>query len=174
MRDHFSIRAASSDDAEEVTALLQVAYPRLMAASYTPEQLRALEVMTQANPKLLQSGTFYVVQNEQGRVVACGGWTCERPGNGGVEEGLAHIRHFATHPDFTRQGLGRMTFEQCQNAASAIGIAEFECYASLNAELFYRSLGFVAVKPIDVPMPNGVLFPGLLMRWPAGSRVAES
>jgi hypothetical protein len=80
MRDHFSIRAASSDDAEEVTALLQVAYPRLMAASYTPEQLRALEVMTQANPKLLQSGTFYVVQNEQGRVVACGGWTCERPG----------------------------------------------------------------------------------------------
>ncbi len=174
MRGHFSIRAASSDDAEQVTALLQVAYPRLMAASYTPEQLRALEVMTQANPKLLQSGTFYVVQNEQGRVAACGGWTCERPGNGGVEKGLAHIRYFAAHPDFTRQGLGRMVFEQCQNAASAIGIAEFECYSSLNAELFYRSLGFVAVKPIDVPMPNGISFPGLLMRWPAGSRVAES
>jgi hypothetical protein len=60
----------------------------------------ALPLMTQANPMLLASGSYYLTITEESRTVACGGWTHERPGSGEIVPSLAHIRHFATHPDW--------------------------------------------------------------------------
>ena len=108
----FRIRPVRPDDERQVSALLAAAYPKLMAGAY-PEALLAkvLPLMTQANPALLASGTFYLAETGESEVIGCGGWTFEHPGSGERVTGLAHIRHFASHPDRVRQGIGRVIAE---------------------------------------------------------------
>ncbi len=159
-----AIRPATPADADAITRLLQASYPPLMAPAYDPQVLAAaLPVMTRANRKLLGSGTYYVVQANDDQIVGAGGWTHDRPGTGELTPGLAHIRHFATHPNHTGKGIGRTIYDQCQSAARAEGVTEFECYASLNAEPFYAALGFERVRPIEVPMGPDLAFPSILM-----------
>ncbi|MBA1145887.1 GNAT family N-acetyltransferase [Ectothiorhodospiraceae bacterium WFHF3C12] len=116
-----------------------------MAEAYPAEVLKlALPAMTRANERLLRSGSFYLAEGG-GEVIGCGGWTAERPDDGAVEPGLAHIRHFSTRPDWGRRGVGRRIFEACMAQARGEGIRVFECYASLNAVAFYAALGFRAL-----------------------------
>lgn len=162
----FSVRVAKPEDLDRVTAVLEASYPALTAAAYdasvmTPE---ALALMTRAQPALLASGTFYVAETERGTVIGCGGWTEERPHEGGIEPGLAHIRHFGTHADWTGRGVGRSLYRRCEHDARRAGARAFECYSLLNAEAFYARLGFESVERIEVPMQGGIKMPCMLMR----------
>src|SRR5262245_27357402 len=108
------IRVARPADSDAVSALLVASYSILLAARYDSNTLgRALPIMTKANPTLLASGTYYVAEGEPGNLVGCGGWTTARPGSGEVIEGEAHIRHFATHPERTRRGVGTSLLTRC-------------------------------------------------------------
>jgi N-acetylglutamate synthase-like GNAT family acetyltransferase len=160
----FLIRAASPADSDAVTALLVASYSRLLAASYDSDLLgRTLSHMTRANPTLLTSGTYYVAEREPGNLVGCGGWTPVRPGSGEIIEGEAHIRHFATHPEWVRRGVGTSLLARCFCDARSLGVRKLYCFSTLNAEPFYRASGFGAVRPIDVPMGPCLTFPGVLM-----------
>lgn len=161
----FAIRLSTPDDAEAVTALLAASYPPLMAGHYEPDALAALlPAITVANPQLLGSGRYFIAETADGTTVGCGGWSTERPGSGEPTEGLGHVRHFATHPDWIGRGIGRALFERCLAQARAAGVTTFECYANLNAEGFYRALGFVPVRPIEVAVSPERSLPATLMR----------
>lgn len=155
------IRTAKSNDADAVTKLLERSYPTLMVRSYDAGLLASeLPSMTTANPRLLASGSYYLVEEAE-RVIGCGGWTIEQPGTREVIDGLAHLRHFATDPAHVRQGVGRAIFERCSGAALERGVARFQVFASLNAEVFYRSLGFRRLGIVD--LPNGPKLPAVRM-----------
>jgi GNAT superfamily N-acetyltransferase len=161
----FTIRPTTLEDFGAITELLAASYPVLMLGSYDEPLLsQLLPIICQANPTLLSSGTYFVAEANTGALTACGGWTPERPpGTGNDQSGLGHIRHFATHPDWLRRGLARCIFETCEADAISQGIDRFECYSSLNAEPFYRSLGFRRVRKVLVPMSNGLQMPAVLM-----------
>lgn len=145
------------DDAVGVTALLKASYPELMGPAYDPTVLApALELMTRAQPALLVSGTYYVAELPDKAIVGCGGWTKERPGDGEVSEGVGHVRHFGTHPDWTRHGIGRAIYERCEIDARNAGLNTLECYSSLNAEGFYSAMGFERIGEFEIPMANHV------------------
>ena len=57
-------------------------------------------------------------------------------------EGEAHLRLFATHPEWAGKGIGRSLFDQCVQQARSEQVWQLECWASLNARGFYRALGF--------------------------------
>jgi len=136
----------------------------LMKPAYAPDVLAAaLPSMARANLDLLASCTYFVAETRNGELVGCGGWTQQVPGTDFIEGNTAHIRHFATHPDWIGQGIGRALYETCEAQAIAGGILRFDCFASLNAEGFYAALGFERIERIEVAMP-GVNFPGILMR----------
>lgn len=166
MGNDYSVSVATVDHAAGVSALLQASYPVLMEPAYNEAVLApALELMTKANPVLLASGTFYVAESHDGLVVGCGGWTREPPpGDNRVAEDLGHIRHFATHPDWTARGIARAIYDACEADARSAGINSFECYSSLNAEGFYLAVGFESIRKIDAELAPGVVFPGVLMR----------
>ncbi len=165
MSTGFAIRVAALTDEPAVGALLEASYRVLMQQAYDQDLLAAaLPALTRAQPELLRSGTYYVAETESARVVGCGGWTHERPGQGDVEEGLGHIRHFATHPDWTGRAVGRSIYDVCEREARAAGVTCFECHASLNAEGFYAALGFEATDRMDFPMGPRLTLPGVLMR----------
>jgi N-acetylglutamate synthase-like GNAT family acetyltransferase len=160
----YSVRKSNSSDLSAVTELLQASYPALMKAAYDPGILGpALTVMTRANPALVSSGTYYVAETENGTLVGCGGWTRERPGDDVVSEGIGHIRHFATHPERTRSGIGSSIYRLCEADAREAGVRRFECYSSVNAEGFYSSLGFERIAVIDLQLIPGVSLTGYRM-----------
>jgi GNAT superfamily N-acetyltransferase len=168
------IRPATPDDRETVAGILAASYPLLMRAAYRDELLaRTLPGMTRANPGLLASGTYYLAEPEPGLFAGCGGWSDHGPGGGGREPGIAHIRHFATHPDWTGRGVGRALYERCETDARAAGFVRFTCFASLNGEPFYRAVGFTAVRMIEVPMGAGVSFPSILMTREIGPEIRD-
>jgi GNAT superfamily N-acetyltransferase len=164
MTSPVSIRTASSDDRNGVTALLKASYPALMRFAYDDSILNvALPFMTVAQPTLLQSGSYYVAESIGGLIVGCGGWTKERPGSSEVRPGLGHIRHFGVHPDWTRRGVGQRIYLRCEEDARVEGMKKLECYSSLNGEAFYAALGFSRLGKIEVEMPDGVNFPSIHM-----------
>jgi N-acetylglutamate synthase-like GNAT family acetyltransferase len=135
-----------------------------MKPAYAPDVLAAaLPFMTRANADLLASGTYFIAETESFELVGCGGWTPQTPGTDVIVDKIGHIRHFATHPDWNGQGIGRALYEACEAQAAAAGITGFDCFASLNAEGFYAALGFEPVERIEVAMPR-VSFPATLMR----------
>ena len=158
------LRVASTEDADAVAAVLRPAYTELMAQAYPADVLeRALPLITRANPALLVSGRYYLVEAEAGGPAGCGGWSADPPDRRDGDPRRAHIRHFATHPDWLRRGVGRMLYERCETDARAAGFTVFEAYASLNGENFYAALGFRPLERIETPMPGGVRFPAVRM-----------
>lgn len=160
------IRPATFADADAVEHLLNASYRELLAAWYPPSLLaRALPRMTRPNPRLLRCGTWYVAIDSRGRLAGCGGWTPQRPGTEETEPGVAHLRHFGTHPRSVRTGVGRSLAQHCFRNADDAGIRRFECWSTDAAEAFYASLGFRRVNRIEVPMGPGVALPSWLMRF---------
>lgn len=163
----FSIRPSRQADSDAVDELLNASYADLLQTSYDEDVLRlALPIITRSQTDLLTSGRYYLAETNDGSVIASGGWSVARPGTGETEPGLAHIRHFATHPDWTGNGAARRVFERCETDARNAGLNAFECYSTLNAEGFYRSLGFQRLRPMTVTLGNAVQFPSIVMHRP--------
>ncbi|MGF1615561.1 MAG: GNAT family N-acetyltransferase [Gammaproteobacteria bacterium] len=120
---HYTITIARPEDRMALSVLLQTSYPELMKPAYEPRVLAAaLEAMTVANPALLASGTYYVAESATGELIGCGGWTRRAPAADAASSGIGHIRHFATHPAWVRQTIGRAIYAVCQQQASGRGI----------------------------------------------------
>ncbi|ACL61142.1 GNAT family N-acetyltransferase [Methylobacterium nodulans] len=166
-----TLRPAQPEDADAVEALLAASYPVLMRSAYDADLLaRALPIMLRASPTLLRSGTYHVAQTAEGQLVGAGGWTLARPGAPApIDPTLGHIRHFATHPAWTRRGIGRALLARCAADAQAAGVRQFECWSSRVAVAFYAAFGFRIVEPILVAMGPEVEFPAVRMLCPLGS-----
>ena len=160
-----SIRPSTAEDQQSVTRILQHAYGNLLKTAYEPALLTAaLQSMGRANPALLVSGAYFIAEWEGRTPVGCGGWSRQRPGTNEVKDGLAHLRHFATHGDWAGHGIGGEIYAECEVQALTAGIEAFECYSTLNAERFYRSLGFETIEPITIRLGKATDFPCLRMR----------
>src|SRR5690606_20106321 len=124
---------------------LGASYPALLAADYDPDLLaRALPLMCRANPRLLESGTYYVAERA-GVIVGCGGWTREPPGGGPAAPAEGHVRHFATHPSAIRSGVGAAMLRRCFEDAAGAGIGLLHCNATRPAVPFYAAAGFARI-----------------------------
>lgn len=164
-----SIRRATVEDEQNVTTLLEESYGQLMKDVYPAPLLSSLlPFITRANPVLLSSGRFYVAVTKDERIVSCGGWSEESPSVGDAStsqqsERIAHVRHFGTHPDWVRNGLGSEIFTLCEKESRSCGLNHFHCFSSLNGESFYSSLGFFRIEEKDLHMLGDLIFPVIFM-----------
>lgn len=158
-----SIRVPASDGLDAISALYAVSYGGLLADDYTAEELAGIvPLVATAKPELVGSGRFFVAEDGAG-LLGAGGWSHERPGTQTAEPGVGHVRHVAVHPRATGRGVGRAVLRACRDQAEAEGVAHLESYATLNAEPFYRSLGFRPLAPIDVPLSETVVLRSIRM-----------
>lgn len=161
-QDAISIRTALPGDAEAVSRVLQRSYGVLYRGWYKDDVLReALPAMTRSSAALLSSGRYFVAEIS-GRVVSCGGWSAERPGGGNVAR-LAHVRHFATDPDYINRGCAGAILRRSLAEAAAAGYSEMETVSSLTAEAFYARHGFRPFGMVSQPVGR-VSFACVLMR----------
>ncbi|SIN81877.1 GNAT family N-acetyltransferase [Vannielia litorea] len=160
----FTIRPARMGDVARVGKLLADSYAYLLAPDYGPEELSAaLPFITRPRASLLSCGTYYLADTGDG-LLAAGGWTFHAPGGGatGPRE-VGHIRHVATAPHATRQGVGRALMEHAMFEAQMAGVRRLMCYSTRTARDFYAALGFRAQGEISVTLAPGLEFSAVQM-----------
>ncbi len=171
MESSLTLRLARPDDVAAVDDLLARSYPRLLKADYPPSIMVGLvPLLARARPELLASGRYFVVEDAKGRVFGAGGYSLSAAGlrvaAAGVMQrrAMAHIRHVATDPDATRQGIGRRLMQAVFAGAGAEGVRFYDCLSTRTAVPFYASVGFNVVGPVDVSITPGLQFPAVRMQ----------
>jgi len=164
MTTQISIRPTTARDLPRIDALLGASYPAFLKADYPPSVLvTVLPLISRANPALLRSGTYYVVEDDRGSALAAGGWSLSAPQGGVGPRDLGHIRHVATHPDAARRGLATAVLERCFREARAAGLTWLMAQSTRTAVPFYRAMGFEDRAEIEVTLRPGITFPAVEM-----------
>lgn len=158
------IRAATPADLAAIDALLGRSYPALLKTAYAPSVLvTALPLISKAQPRLIASGTYFVV-TDGGEIVGAGGWTRAMPGTeapGAADVG--NIRHVVTDHRRVRQGIGRALMDHVFATARTAGIRRLDCVSTLAAVPFYAACGFREFGPVTVNLRPGIDFPAVRM-----------
>jgi GNAT superfamily N-acetyltransferase len=124
--------------------------------------------------KLIEDRTYFAIE-VGGRLAGCGGWSRRAPLFGGShtagrDDALldprtdsARVRAMYTHPDFARQGVGRLILKLCEDAAAHEGFRHAELAATLAGEPLYRACGYCEIARFEADTPSGVRVPLIRM-----------
>ena len=158
------IRLARPSDLAELDALFARAYPALLKPDYPPSVLvTALPLISRAQPALLASGTFRVVE-EDGRIVAAGGWTRAAPPGLRTRPGAGSVRHVVTDPDCLRRGHAAAILRASMDEARAAGLTAMAAMSTRTAVPFYAAMGFEPLGEVEVTLREGIAFPAVAMQ----------
>jgi GNAT superfamily N-acetyltransferase len=159
-----SLRRSSLADLSAVDILLSRSYRRLLASDYPPSTMvLALPLITRARPELLASGSYFLAEDPEGRVLAAGGWTRGGPSPGSALPDTGHVRHVATDPDLVRLGVGRALMARVMQDARDAGMQWMNCLSTRTAVPFYAALGFRPLHEAEVTLAPGIVFPAVRM-----------
>src|SRR6266852_5406469 len=190
MQASIRLRLAVSKDVPALRELIDKSVRGLQTLDYTPAQIEgALQTVFGVDSQLIADGTYIVAEAERNAIpraeaarkpsgliiVGCGGWSKRKTLYGsdhwtGREDApldpqhdAAKIRAFYIHPDWARRGVGSMILEACEEAARSAGFTRYEMGATLTGAKLFGAKGYVAVKPISIPLSNGESLPVLHM-----------
>jgi GNAT superfamily N-acetyltransferase len=162
------MRVATPDDASRIAELMRASVLELFPRYYDERQTASAAVhIAHIDLQIIQDGTYYVVE-EDGEIVACGGWSRRNKlfsGRGDAADDArlidpatepARVRAMFVRSDRTRRGLGRAILERCERDAAAEGFSSLVLGATLAGEPLYRAFGFAEDERFDVEMPDGV------------------
>jgi GNAT superfamily N-acetyltransferase len=162
-------------DLPELRALMGAAIRKLIGACLDTERVEASFEIMGVDTQLIDDGTYFVVESH-GRIAGCGGWSRRATLFGGDHSANrdvrlldpaaepARVRAMYTHPDFARQGIGRLVLSLCEAAAAREGFLSLELVATVAGEPLYAACGFSVTERIEVPTSKGVTIPCARMR----------
>jgi GNAT superfamily N-acetyltransferase len=169
------IRPAIFNDIPALNELIAASVRVLGKNYYTDAQIESsIKYVFGVDTQLLADGTYYVVESEN-RIAACGGWSKRNTLYGGDQHkstadplldpavDAARIRAFFVHPDFARQGIGKMLINYCENEAIKNGFTRIELGATLPGEPLYLAMGYKALYREECQMPDGQSMPVIKM-----------
>ena len=169
-------RLATRQDIPQLNELIALSVRGLSTEYYTPNQIEsAIKYIFGIDTQLIIDGTYYIAEKE-GVLVGCGGWSKRNTLYGGdqhkgTEDPLlnpatdaARIRAFFVHPDYARQGIGRLIMNVCEEAAKSNGFTTFELGATLPGVPLYEVMGYHAIERVDAPLADGEVLGVVKMR----------
>jgi GNAT superfamily N-acetyltransferase len=172
------LRVATLDDASTIDALMKASIAGLFPAFHDDAQVRSsIKYIGAVDRMLLEDGTYFVIEDD-GDVVACGGWSRRDKLYSGSGEGAddarlldpanepARIRAMFVRPDRTRRGLGTMIMEAAESAARAEGFRTMALMSTLPGLPLYERVGFVVDAYVPIQMPDGTSVGGAEMSKP--------
>lgn len=164
----YTYRTASLADRPSLETLIAESVRGLSAEDYSPDQIEAAIGNTMGvDSELIADGTYFVVETA-GRIIACGGWSKRetlfgadnKPGRISrlldPQAEAARIRAFFVHPDFARQGIGRMLLEKCESEARNAGFRRAQLMATLPGRRLYEKYGYIAEEIVVHPITETV------------------
>lgn len=170
-------RPASYSDLPRIESLISQSMHVLAGRDYSVEQIdSALLYLKGIDLRLIEDGTYLVAELE-GEIIAGGGWSRRQAMYGRGDAYIhdesqmlrpgfdaARLRALFVHPNWARRGLGRMLVNTAEYSARDYGFRSMELVSTLTGEGLYEACGFRAIKPVDITLPDGVVFPATLMR----------
>jgi GNAT superfamily N-acetyltransferase len=167
-----TLRVATLADAPRIDALMKASTAAIFPAYYDATQTAsAVCCVARVDPDLLVDGTYLVIDDD-GEIVACGGWSRRgRPYMGSADApgddryldpatDAAHVRAMFVRADRTRRGLGRRILERSEEAARSMGFKRMDLVATLPGIPLYRAFGYEPTAEIeDVVLADGVRLP---------------
>ena len=190
MQANIRLRLAVPEDVPVLRELINASVRGLQTQDYTPAQIEgALKTVFGVDSQLIADGTYIVAEAQPNAtqstgaknapsglmIIGCGGWSKRKTLYGsdhwtGREDALldplrdaAKIRAFFIHPAWARRGVGSMILQACEDGARASGFTRYEMGATLTGAKLFGAKGYVAVKPISIPLVNGESLPVLHM-----------
>jgi len=169
-----SHRIATEADIPEIAALMARAIESLQTPFLNPAEIAASRTIMGLDTQLVADRTYFVVE-EQGRLVACGGWSRRATLYGGDHSlslrdarllepphDAAKIRAMYTDPKFVRRGIGRKVLALCETAARDAGFERVELMATMAGEPLYLACGYHPIERIQSPAGD-ITVPGVIM-----------
>jgi GNAT superfamily N-acetyltransferase len=163
-------RRATYYDVPALECLMEAAICDLMRDFLTAEQIAASFAIMGLDTRLIDDGTYFVIEAE-GRLAGCGGWSRRATLFGGDHSDgrndelldparqAARIRAMYTHPDFVRMGVGRTILARCEGEAASHGFRRLELAATMAGIPLYRACGYSEVEHFLAETPSGVRVP---------------
>jgi GNAT superfamily N-acetyltransferase len=161
----YPIRRATPHDLPRIEEVMRASMAGLGAHFYDETQTAsAVEHIAVVDRQLVDDRTYFVVEDE-GVVVACGGWSGRKKlftGTGdSAQEFLdpstdaARIRAMFVLPSHARKGIGRLILETAENDARGKGFTRFELMATLPGVPLYERCGYARVEDVTLHLPGG-------------------
>lgn len=168
--NNFLFRPARPDDLVVLRALMDVSIRELLRPFLSPAEVQASFSVMGLDTQLIEDGTYYVVERG-GRIAGCGGWSRRATLFGGDHSAgrdaalldpasdAARVRAMYTHPDFARQGVGRMILDLCEQKAATKGFRRTELAATMSGLPLYTACGYREIERFRADTPSGVSVP---------------
>ncbi len=170
-----AIRPATLADLPALRTLMDAAIATLQRDFLTPAQVAASHAFMGLDTQLVRDGTYLMLE-EDGRPLGCGGWSWRATLYGGDHSAAlrapapldpardpARIRAMYTAPDAARRGVGRRILAACEAAARDAGFVRAEMMATLSGEPLYRACGYSVIESVTSAPINGVSVPLIRM-----------
>jgi GNAT superfamily N-acetyltransferase len=156
------------DEREAIKQLIAESARHLSRQHYSDTQIEAaIATVFGVDTDLIEDGT-YLVAEESGVLVGCGGWSKRKTLFGGDQYAsrdaayldpateFAKIRAFFIHPAHARKGIARAILTRCEDEARAQGFRGLELMATLPGIEFYKSCGFEPAGNFNLDLIDGV------------------
>jgi GNAT superfamily N-acetyltransferase len=164
---NWHVRIATERDEAAMERLIETTVRRSLARFYSEAQLNvALGPVFGLDRQLVRDGTYFVIE-DNGQLLACGGWSKRVAAYGGdrarlasddelnPQQDAARIRAFFVHPERERCGLGRALLDASEQAIRRAGFQRIELVATLAGEPLYARFGYRVRERYDAPLPDG-------------------
>jgi GNAT superfamily N-acetyltransferase len=162
-----SLRRAARADIPLLAGLIERSAHGLSAADYTEAQVAgALRGAFGIDTQLVDDGT-YLVAEEGGVLVGCGGWSFRATLFGSdtrtdrdasmldPRTHAAKIRAFFVEPTHARRGVGSLLLERCETEARERGFSRVELMATLPGVRLYAARGYSGTQRVSYDLGNG-------------------
>lgn len=168
MKMKFTYRKAKLSDVENLEKLIESSARNVNKHYYSESEINAaLGNVWTVDEQLIQDNTYWIVENQDGKVVGCGGWSKRKLLFGKNEKAApqdklipgidaARIRAFFVDPNFTRMGIGKEILKKCEQEAILYGFDKMELVATLSGEKLYSANGYVPLKAYEIDIGNGI------------------
>jgi GNAT superfamily N-acetyltransferase len=171
-----TLRLARPDDVARMEALIARSGVELSAGFYSARQAAAVtRHVFGVDSQLIADRTYFLIEQD-GALLACGGWSKRRTLFGGdraksgadplLDPALepARIRAFFVAPEMARRGLGRQLLRHCSEQALLAGFDALELAATMPGVPLYLAAGFDIVERFELSLPDDVSVPLARMR----------
>jgi GNAT superfamily N-acetyltransferase len=164
---------------------MNAAIVELQRAYLTDAELASSKAIMGLDTALIDDGTYFVVESEDGEIAGCGGWSRRATLYGGNETpgrdsqlldpavDAARVRAMYTSPRFARRGVGRLILSLCEAAAAAEGFTRLELMSTLAGEPLYAAYGFRPVERV-ADATGGAPVPLVRMEKPIDASAARA
>ncbi|HFB55419.1 MAG TPA: GNAT family N-acetyltransferase [Hellea balneolensis] len=160
---NFSIRRSKRENLTLIKTLMRDSIEILQKPFLSPAQISASFEVMGLDTQLIDDGSYFCVWAHDIRMkdtllVGCGGWSFRNTLYGGNHSkgrdaqkldpkcDAARIRAMYTHPDWVRQGIGRLILTTCEQAARDAGFVRAEMMATLAGVPLYEKCGYTKIE----------------------------